>query len=204
MKVDLFRNKASDWDARPTSVQISDGVFAAIEANVPLDASMTVMDFGAGTGLLAARVAEHVEHVLAVDVSPAMLAELAQKPELTGKVEAFCQDIVVSPLERQVDVIVSAMSMHHVEDTRALARSLFAHLLPGGRVALADLDTEDGTFHPEDVEGVFHHGFDRDALGEILAEAGFVGVRFVTACEVEKNDRTYPIFLALARRPKTS
>ena len=29
-------------------------------------------------------------------------------------------------------------------------------------MALSDLDTEDGNFHDEEAEGVFHHGFDRD------------------------------------------
>ncbi len=202
MKVDLFRTKAEDWDTRPTSVQISEGVCRAIEANVPLDPSMTVLDFGAGTGLLSARLAKRVEHVLAVDVSPAMLAKLAQKPELSGKVEAFCQDLVEAPLGRQVDLVVSAMAMHHVEDTSALLRALYAHLLPGGRVALADLDTEDGSFHPKDVEGVFHHGFDRGRLAEQLTEAGFTGVRVESACEVTKEERRYPIFLALGRKPK--
>ena len=31
---------------------------------------------------------------------------------------------------------------------------------PGSKVALADFDAEDGTFHPEDIEGVNYDGFD--------------------------------------------
>jgi SAM-dependent methyltransferase len=198
---DLFHDKAVDWDKRPFPMQISDGVSAALQKRVPLAPELRVLDFGAGTGLIASKLAPHVGQLLAVDVSPAMLEQLAAKPELAGKVRIFCQDITVAPLSERVDLIVSAMAMHHVEDTAALARALFAHLVPGGRVALADLDTEDGTFHPANTDGVFHHGFDRGRLGQLLADAGFVDVEFGTACEVDKEQRRYPIFLVTARRP---
>lgn len=198
---DLFHDKASDWDTRPVPQQISEGVFRALTAAVPLAEGLTVLDFGAGTGLLAGKLASQVKRILAVDVSPAMLAELAKKPELAGKAEIVCANIVETPLGRTVDLVVSAMAMHHVEDTRALVRALFAHLAPGGRVALADLDAEDGSFHPAGAEGVFHGGFDRDALGGLLREAGFSDVQFSTACEVVKESRKYPIFLVTASKP---
>lgn len=145
------------------------------------------MDFGAGTGLIAGRLAPHVAHIVAVDISAAMLAQLASKPELAGKVETIERDIIAEPLGRRVDLIVSAMAMHHVEDTDALLKALYTHLAPGGRVALADLDTEAGGFHPPGMAGVFHHGFDREV--------------FTSACEVEKEARRYSVFLATASRP---
>jgi 2-polyprenyl-3-methyl-5-hydroxy-6-metoxy-1,4-benzoquinol methylase len=155
---DLFADKAAEFDARPVLQRISEGVSAALLARVALRADQTVLDFGAGTGLLTGRVAPRVAKVIAVDVSPAMLAQLAAKPELQGCVETVCQDLLATPLGRTADVIVTAMAMHHVEDTAPLMRALHAHLAPGGQVALADLDREDGTFHPPGVEGVFHPG----------------------------------------------
>ena len=198
---DLFQDKAAEWDARPVPAQISSGVVAAIMAEVSLAPTLTVMDFGAGTGLLAGKLAPHIGRLLAVDISPAMLAQLAAKPELAGKTEVFCQDLTTTPLGRTVDLVVSAMAMHHVADTTALLRALFAHLVPGGRIALADLDAEDGSFHPPGAEGVFHEGFDRGALTVLASAAGFVDVRVVTACEVTKDERRYPIFLLTATRP---
>lgn len=199
---DLFKDKAVDYDARPVPAQISEGVYASLKDAVALSPDLTVMDFGAGTGLVCTRLAPHVGRVLAVDVSQAMLDQLAKKEELAGKVEVFCQNILETPLGRQVDLIVSAMAMHHVEDTRALLRTLFDHLVPGGRVALADLDKEKGDFHPPDVEGVFHAGFDRDKLATLLEEVGFVSPEFVTACEVFREERRYPIFLVTATKPR--
>ncbi len=159
------------------------------------------MDFGAGTGLISGTLAPYVGKILAVDVSEAMLDKLSEKTQLVGKVETICQDIVDVPLERQVDLVVSAMAMHHVEDIAALCRTLFHHLVPGGRVALADLDTEDGSFHPTGVQGVFHDGFERLSLREHMEAAGFASVAFQTACEVDKGTRRYPIFLLTATRP---
>ncbi len=198
---DLFQDKAGDFDSRPIPQQISQGVTGAMLDAIVFTEDQTVMDFGAGTGLVATRIAPKVGRVLAVDVSPAMLGKLAEKPELQGKAEIHCQDILETPLGEQVDVVVSAMAAHHVSDTAALMETLFAHLAPGGQLALADLDSEDGTFHPPGMEGVFHQGFDRESLGVLAASAGFEDVGFVTACSVDRNEQRYPIFLLTARRP---
>jgi predicted TPR repeat methyltransferase len=196
---DLFHDKAAEWDTRPVPAQISQGVVQAMLARVPLSPDLVVMDFGAGTGLLGGGLAPHVGAIHAVDISAAMLAQLAAKEALRDKVTVHCQDILAAPLDVDVDLVVSAMAMHHVQDAAALLRALRAHLRPGGRVALADLDAEDGSFHPPGTEGVFHAGFDRDALGRLMAEVGFVDVAFDTATVVHKEGRPYPIFLVTAR-----
>ena len=139
---DLFEDKAQDWDERPVPAQISAGVFDALTARVALSPELTVMDFGAGTGLVCGQLAPQVRRIFAVDISRAMLDKLAAKPELAEKVEVRCQDILETPLDQPVDLVVSAMAMHHVEDTGALLRRFAEHLKPGGSVALADLDAE--------------------------------------------------------------
>jgi predicted TPR repeat methyltransferase len=200
--MDLFEEKARDWDTRPGPARISEGFYRSLCERVDLSTVARVLDFGAGTGLVAARLAPRVERILAVDVSRAMLDQLVRKPELQGRVVAVCQDILDEPLDERVDLVVSAMAMHHVEDTDALLRSLYAHLVPGGHLALADLDAEDGSFHAPGTEGIYHHGFDRDTLRARAERAGFENVTFATACVVEKEDRTYPVFLLTATRPR--
>jgi 2-polyprenyl-3-methyl-5-hydroxy-6-metoxy-1,4-benzoquinol methylase len=197
---DLFREKAQDWDINDIVKDISMGIGSVIHDNVTLDNSMLVMDFGAGTGLVTQHVANKVSKVIAVDVSEAMLDKLRAKNELKGKVEILCQNIIEQPIGTEFDLIVSAMAMHHVENTDKLVQCFAEHLKPGAQVALADLDTEDGSFHPEDAEGVYHTGFDRGAFTELLVKHGFQDIHFVTAFTVRKEQKSYPIFLALATK----
>ncbi|HSQ69137.1 MAG TPA: methyltransferase domain-containing protein [Steroidobacteraceae bacterium] len=200
MQKDHFADKSTDWDTRPVPLQISAAVGPLLRSSLDWDDGMQVMDFGAGTGLLTSHVAPLVAKVVAVDTSPSMLESLAEKQELRDVVEPRCQDILIEPLGEQFDAIVSAMALHHVQDTDRLFGRFREHLKPGGQLALADLDTEDGSFHPPDTVGVYHHGFDREELGRKLEAAGFEAVRFQTAAEVTREDgRTYPVFLATAR-----
>lgn len=145
---DLFQDKAEDWDARPLPMMISEGVGKALLNGIELHEDMRVMDFGAGTGLICSHVASHVKRVYAVDISASMLEKLAAKPGLQGKVEPVCQDILERPLSQRFDLIVSAMALHHVEDTERVFRTFAQHLKPGGQIALADLDREDGIILP--------------------------------------------------------
>ena len=200
LKRDLFEAKAQDWDRRPLSQQLSQFIGDAMLENVAFHETMHVMDFGAGTGLISGRIAPLVEKIAAVDVSEAMLNALAAKPELRGKVEALCHDITLEALDLRFDAIVSAMAVHHVEDTALLLRRFADHLKPGGVIALADLDKEDGLFHGEKSQGVYHYGFDRDGFKTLLEEAGFTEVRFTTAYTVMREGKAYPIFLAVARK----
>jgi len=197
---DLFQEKAKDWDVNEMVLALSSAIGSAIKEQVELNETMQVMDFGAGTGLVTAQVAEQVGKVTAVDVSQSMLDQLVAKEHLELKVDTVCQNILELPLDTRFDLIVSAMAMHHVEDTNALVRSFAEHLKPGGRVALADLDAEDGTFHPADVQGVYHQGFDRGEFQSILESNGFKDVKFVTAHTVDKEGKTYPIFLVTAAK----
>jgi putative AdoMet-dependent methyltransferase len=197
---DLFKEKSADWDAREMVQQLSAAVGAAVLEHVPLSESMSVMDFGAGTGLISAHIAPRVREIVALDTSQSMLDKLTEKPALAGKVRGKCHDILDAPLSQKFDVIVSAMALHHVEDTERLITVFAEHLTEGGRIALADLDAEDGSFHPEGVEGVYHAGFEREPLRSLLEKHGFTGIRFVTAHTVHKGDHAYPVFLVLAVR----
>jgi 2-polyprenyl-3-methyl-5-hydroxy-6-metoxy-1,4-benzoquinol methylase len=197
---DLFEEKAKDWDVNEMVLALSAAIGSAITEQVELNETMHVMDFGAGTGLVTAQVANQVGKVTAVDVSQSMLDQLVAKEHLELKVDAVCQNILELPLDTRFDLIVSAMAMHHVEDTNALVHSFAEHLKPGARIALADLDAEDGTFHPADAQGVYHNGFERGEFQAILERNGFKDVNFVTAHTVNKEGKTYPIFLVTAAK----
>lgn len=197
---DLFQEKAQEWDTNDMIKLLSAAVGSCILEHVELNEHMQVMDFGAGTGLITSQVAPHVSRITAVDVSQSMLEKLVAKQTLKEKVEPLCHNIIEQPIDTRFDLIVSAMAMHHVEDTDKMLQRFAEHLKPSARVALADLDKEAGTFHPADAEGVFHHGFERDELQKKMEDNGFKDISFVTAHTVDKEGKTYPVFLALATR----
>lgn len=197
---DLFNEKAKNWDAHEMKRLISSQVGSCILKHVPLQQQMDVMDFGAGTGLISAKIVPFVNKIIAVDISKAMLEKLVSKPELLGKVEAVCQDITDKPIDAQFNLIMSAMALHHVENTQKLINTFYQHLKPGAKVALADLDKEDGSFHPEGTEGVFHSGFDRNALQTILENNGFNDIQFFTAHIINIKEKQYPVFLVVATK----
>jgi len=195
---DLFKEKAKDWDMRDHVKALSDAVGAMILNKIDFTEKMTVMDFGAGSGLICSHLVSKVYKITAVDVSQAMLENLSKKSELQDRVEGVCQDITVQPLDLQFDAIVSAMAMHHVKDIDNLIKALVSHLKPNGQIALADLDTEDGHFHSENTEGVYHYGFDRKELKYLFEENGFKNVEFVTTHTIDKAGKPYPVFLLTA------
>ena len=197
---DHFNEKAKNWDADEMIKNLSSAVGAAILKNTHLSDKMKVMDFGAGTGLISSHVAPLVNKIVAVDISETMLDKLVAKPELQDKVEAVCQNILDKPLAAQFDLIMSAMAMHHVKDSNKLVQTFSDHLASGAQLALADLDREDGSFHPADVEGVFHSGFERYDLKNLLKKHGFENIHFFTAHTVVKEEKKYPIFLVIATK----
>jgi len=197
---DLFNEKATDWDAGDMVQKLSSAIGTAIIEQSSLHNLMHVMDFGAGTGLICSHIAPLVSKITAVDISQAMLNKLAEKSELQGKVSTVCQNIIDAPLDNQFDLIVSAMAMHHVEFTEKLIQRFSEHLKSGAKIAVADLDKEDGSFHPADIQGVFHQGFERTDLQAILESHGFTDVNFQTVITVNKNEKPFPIFLVVATK----
>ncbi len=198
-----FDDRASTWDEDPKRVRLAENIFSAMEQAVAFPPDGSALDYGAGTGLLTLALAPRVRHVLAVDSSRGMLEVLAQKAAARNlsNVDTLRADFATEPPPAgPFELITSAMTLHHVADTAALFRIFFSLLAPGGQIALADLDTEDGTFHGH-TDGVHHVGFERDVLSRQLAACGFEGIRFTDATRIDKNDRTYTVFLVTARKP---
>jgi tRNA (cmo5U34)-methyltransferase len=99
------------------------------------------------------------------------------------------------------DLIVSSMTMHHVKDAGRTVSILSNLLRPGGRLAIADLYSEDGTFHP-DKTGVFHHGFDREHMKALFRKSGLADIRDSTAFTIPRETpdggiRNFPVFLVV-------
>jgi trans-aconitate 2-methyltransferase len=93
-----------------------------------------VLDAGCGTGRVTAALLERLPRgeVVAVDGSPAMIAETQQR--LGPRVDARVADLTELVLEAPVDAILSTATFHWIADHDRLFERLFAVLEPGGRI----------------------------------------------------------------------
>lgn len=203
-----FDAKARQWDTDPEFIERGQKLAALLRARVPLDRSMTALDYGCGTGLLSFPLRDALGHITLLDSSAGMLAVVREKAAALGvtNMTARQADLAAGYLptpEERYDLVYTSMTLHHVRDTDAILAAFFSLLRLGGALCVADLDPEDGSFHGPEVD--VHHGFDRDALAAKLGGAGFVDVACEPAFDIVKEiggqARRYPVFFMSARRP---
>jgi ubiquinone/menaquinone biosynthesis C-methylase UbiE len=201
--VSTFDERARTWDT-PERQERAEAVAAAIREAVPLDAGMRTIEIGAGTGLLGLALLDDIGELVLSDPSSGMLEVAHDKLEALGvpRVSTLRLDLVADPPpDPPFDLAISLLVLHHLEDTPAALRAIRALLRPGGRIAIVDLVTEDGTFHTEEAEGIHHLGFDPDRLASLAAEAGFADVEARIGPSMEREGRRYPLLILLGRRP---
>jgi ubiquinone/menaquinone biosynthesis C-methylase UbiE len=200
-----FDAQAQDWDQDPGKVERARRVAAAIVEQAGPLAGLRGLEFGCGTGLLGFALQPHLAHVTLADTSRGMLAVLQDKIAARGAANMTPRewDLTTGPLPAETfDLVFTLMTLHHIPDIDGLLARFHALLRPGGRLCLADLDREDGSFHGPAEE--VHKGFDRADLAARLGRAGFGEARFSTPYVIERLGETgvvkYPIFLAVAER----
>lgn len=195
---DNFKDKAKVWDTGSTRVNGARTIADAIKNKIELNQNMYLMDFGVGTGLLGFEILPSVKKILGVDISDAMLQKLREKNSTQLSMETCNVDIVKNPLEDKFDGIISSMTLHHVEDLSKFFKTIHKNLNENGFIAIADLESEDGTFHSNN-EGVFHFGFDKNTLCDIVTSCGFSDVKFENINTINKPQRDFGVFLLTAR-----
>lgn len=122
----------------------------------------TLVDLGAGTGTFALAAAPFCGRVIAVDVSPVMLARLEQKAGEQGIANIECVLAGFLSYEHRgdpADVVYSRNALHHLPDFwKAIAlRRIAGFLKPGGIFRLHDLVY---SFDPDAAERVFEAWFE--------------------------------------------
>ena len=199
---------ADTWDEEPRRVKLAEEVSAAMRREVPLTSEMKALDYGCGSGLVTLSVRPFVLHITGADSSRGMLDVLEKKVRDQGLNNVMTCLLDLEQLEQlpgSYDLIISSMTLHHVRDVSALISKFIRLLNPMGWLALADLESEDGSFH-DNPTGVYHHGFDKDVLRDEFIANGLKDVRIVNAATVNKtaqdgNKHSYPVILAVGRKP---
>lgn len=201
-----FDKLAASWDSDPLRNRLAEGVAEAIIREMAPREDDDVLDFGCGTGLVTLKLQPLVRTITGIDTSQAMLDVLEQKVKELELDNVQCKFVDLEkgePIEGEFSLIISSMTLHHVPEALPLLKQFHGLLVPGGRLGIADLDAEDGSFHPDNT-GIFHHGFERARVLEYFEQVGFHDVRAVTATQVlregEAGKREYSVFLAVGSK----
>ena len=109
-----------------------------------LDYTSVLVDLGAGTGTFTLAAAAHCLQIIAVDVSPAMLAALRANVAASGLTNVTAVNAGFLSYEHEgspADFVYSRNALHHLSDFwKGIALARIAALLrPGGGLFLRDL-----------------------------------------------------------------
>lgn len=198
-----FDARARTWDNDPMKTARALAVADAIRGRIPNLKGSSGFEYGCGTGLLSFALQPHLQQVTLADSSTGMLEVLREKIAASdiANMTPIQLDLTTDPLpEQRFDLIYSLMTFHHIPDTDSILRNLHALLRNPGYLCIADLDSEDGSFHGDEFSG--HKGFDRHDLAQRAERAGFRNIGFSTVFEVRKGkpERGYPVFLMTAEK----
>jgi demethylmenaquinone methyltransferase/2-methoxy-6-polyprenyl-1,4-benzoquinol methylase len=132
--VDFFDRLAPDWD---TNLIHDDAKIGVILNYAGITKGVRVLDVACGTGVLIPDyLALNVKNVLAVDISPRMIA-IARSKFSDPRVEFLNADIQAADISRLFDRCVVYNAFPHFPDPQSLVQSLAGRLIPGGRLTVA-------------------------------------------------------------------
>jgi len=144
MSDDNWNSRAANWDDDPDVVLYADKAFEACEQfvfpHIPNLASASVLDFGCGTGLLAAKLSGQVADINAVDTSQGMTDILRNNAAVLDlkNITVTCADILdpSAPIHQQslnrFDLIVASSVCSFLDDYPLALTRLSSFLKPGG------------------------------------------------------------------------
>ena len=202
-----FQKALMRWDKEPGRLNMTHKIAQAMLNRTSPRGNEVLLDYGTGTGLIALEFLHSVKKIVAVDSSKDMLTFLQKKlnADSISTIEPLEWSIGNDPSQLpRFDIIIVSLTLHHVMDTSQAAEVFYSLLKPGGIIAIADLDPDNGESHEPGM--MVHNGFVRENLMEIFKKAGFTNIQIdnvATLTKVSSKTRElkeFPIFLMIAHK----
>jgi tRNA (cmo5U34)-methyltransferase len=202
-----FDLKAAEWDQNPIVWDRADAIANEIKRLIPLKKQMTALEFGAGTGVTSFILRGFLKEITLMDNSLEMIKVMNNKIKASGaeNLKTLNFNLEESDLkDKKFDFIFNQMVLHHISDIENIFRKFYNLLNPGGFLAIADLYTEDGSFHGEGFSG--HNGFDIEKLSASIGKQGFTDISHRKCYTINKKisetiTKPFDVFLIIAKRP---
>ncbi|MEW6237881.1 MAG: class I SAM-dependent methyltransferase [Candidatus Omnitrophota bacterium] len=202
-----FDNQSQTYDNESRRIEAADAIAHAMIHSLEIRSDMSLMEYGAGTGLVTLHFQPLVKKIAAIDSSRGMLEVLERKirQQEMDNIGLLWLDGMKNAIPRwEYDIAICSMTFHHIKNTDSILSQFNDSLKQPGQLALVDLDKEEGDFH-SDNDGVEHFGFDREPLAKMAENIGFHSIRFSTPYVIKKKtaagvDKDYPLFLMLAKK----
>ncbi len=200
-----FNDVARTWDENPIHLDRSQAIALKMEETLPLSKNMKALEYGAGTGILSFLLSEKLGHITMMDSSSEMVKVMEEKV-LSRKSTNLTPVWMNLEKERPYatyDLIYNQMVLHHISDIGSIFEKFYSLVSPDGYLVIADLYTEDGSFHGEGAD--VHLGFDPEALKEMLLKTGFKNVSYEQCYTVKRESagaapKLFPVFLLAASK----
>ena len=168
---DYFNQVADQWDSLHASFY-SEKVRDRALATAAVRSGGIAADIGCGSGFITEGLIRARLHVIAVDQSEAMLAEMKSKFADIADIDYHRGDAEQLPIsDGSVDYVFANMYLHHVEKPSIAIKEMARILKPGGALVITDLDNHTFEFLRDE-----HHdrwlGFNRQYIRQWFTEAG--------------------------------
>ncbi|MCA9296128.1 MAG: class I SAM-dependent methyltransferase, partial [Phycisphaerales bacterium] len=143
-----------------------------------LSRTLTVADFGCGTGNAAAMLAPHVHKVIAVDREPAMLDAARRRLAAFSNVDFREGDLLDPPIAPgEIDVAMVILVMPYINDPAEAVRAMAQCIAQTGVVLIVDMVAHTREAYRSTM-GHTHLGFDESTVRAWGAAAGLNSLEY--------------------------
>lgn len=198
---DFFANKAEQWDKLRSELYGDSFTLDALLCLLPRN--YVIADLGCGTGVVSAHLAPHVDRVIAVDSSSAMLKAARRRVDDAPNVDLRRGDLSNIPIDSDsCDAALLLLVLTYVEDPAAILRESARILKPGGKLILVDLLPHDRDDFRRQMEQI-RMGFSADEILDSLNNAG-VSSASIKPLAPEPTAKGPALFLASGSKTASS